>query len=220
MSTSGKVLGVWFDSEMLSWSLSEDKIVKWHSKIAQAQSSTLLSVKDMQKLMGHLICLAMMCPFLDGFRFCLNKDLGFSLKAVIHNERLCEQSKSDLNIWANVLYTVKDALPIPAEPCSPPVQRKTFTSDATGFPDLSSKWVCQGVASIVLDEEGVLIMAARLEWHADMLAHKVDKDGRRIGNKTTFLEFVGLLIPFLLIPECLRNQHVVLETDNVGCFFS
>ena len=40
-----------------------------------------------------------------------------------------------------------------------------------------------------------------------------------MGNKTTTLEFLGILIPFLLIPRELMNQHVIVKVDNVGCFF-
>ena len=31
---------------------------------------------------------------------------------------------------------------------------------------------------------------------------------------------VGLLLPFLLVPVSLRNQHVVLIVDNIACVYS
>ena len=66
-STEGKVLGVWFDSKNLSWSLPEDKKVKILRKIFQATNCEIITVLEMQKLMGHLKNLSMMCPFLNVF---------------------------------------------------------------------------------------------------------------------------------------------------------
>jgi hypothetical protein len=33
------------------------------------------------------------------------------------------------------------------------------------------------------------------------------------------LEFLGIIIPFLLIPRQLENQHIIVKVDNVACFF-
>jgi hypothetical protein len=30
---------------------------------------------------------------------------------------------------------------------------------------------------------------------------------------------IGVLLPFLQIPELLKNQHIVVKVDNIGCFF-
>ena len=79
-STEGKVLGIWFDSTNLTWSLPKDKANKILRKIYTATNNEIISVLDMQKLMGHLNNLSMMCPLLNGFRGNLNCDLGFSLR--------------------------------------------------------------------------------------------------------------------------------------------
>ncbi len=52
-----------------------------------------------------------------------------------------------------------------------------------------------------------------------MISEGRDGEGRRFGNKSTFLEFVAILLPFISIPWRLKNQHIVLETDNIGCVF-
>ena len=43
-----------------------------------------------------------------------------------------------------------------------------------------------------------------------------DAKGKRLGDKTTTLEAVGVLLPFILVPEKLRNKHVVIQVDNMG----
>lgn len=52
-----------------------------------------------------------------------------------------------------------------------------------------------------------------------MISYKKDSKGARFGCKTSTLEMVGIVLPFLLCPSLLVNQHVVFSTDNMGCFF-
>ncbi len=33
------------------------------------------------------------------------------------------------------------------------------------------------------------------------------------------MEQIGILLPFLLIPEKLANQHIIFRTDNIACVF-
>jgi hypothetical protein len=48
---------------------------------------------------------------------------------------------------------------------------------------------------------------------------RIDEKGAMLKNKTTTLEMIGVLLPFLQIPEHLKNQHIVVKVDNIGCFF-
>ena len=41
-----------------------------------------------------------------------------------------------------------------------------------------------------------------------------------MGNKTTTLEFTGILIPFLLCPDIMINQHIVIQVDNIACHYA
>ena len=45
------------------------------------------------------------------------------------------------------------------------------------------------------------------------------KEDTRLGCKTTTLEFVGILLPFLTHPQLMRSQYVVVKVDNIGCYF-
>ncbi len=70
-----------------------------------------------------------------------------------------------------------------------------------------------------LNEDGELFFASRLVWDKNMILERCYNDGKRFGNKTLFLELVAMILPFLTIPSKLCNQHIVLETDNLGCVF-
>ena len=224
-STEGKVLGVWFDSKNLSWSLPEDKKlkkVKILRKIFQATNCEIITVLEMQKLMGHLNNLSMMCPFLNVFRGNLNCDLGFSLRNSLANVRLSDISKSDLKVGAGCVLDEENNLPICTEPSEPTVTHKVFTSDAAGYADSVIRPVRPAGASVGLDEEGRVMFAFRRFWNREMIEVMMDKDEKRFGNKTAFLEFVGIIIPFILLHKSqrLRNQNVVLKVDNISCMYA
>ena len=52
-----------------------------------------------------------------------------------------------------------------------------------------------------------------------MIRFGTDSKGKRFGDKSTTLELIGLLLPFILVPEKLRRQHVVMKVDNMACIF-
>jgi hypothetical protein len=53
----------------------------------------------------------------------------------------------------------------------------------------------------------------------DGLLQKKDGKGAKFENKTTTLELVGVILPYLLIPEKLVGQHIVMKVDNTACIF-
>ena len=76
-----------------------------------------------------------------------------------------------------------------------------------------------GVGGVGLDEDGVIILCFQVLWDNDMINFKKDSKGARFGSKTSTLEMVGIVLPFLLCPDFLLNQHVVFSTNNIGCYF-
>jgi len=212
----GKVLGVWFDSRDLTWKLPVEKKNKCLRKIKKAISSDKISLEEMQSLLGNLNNIVLMCPFLKAFKRPLNNCLAEAMDRLDETVTLCRQAKRDLMVWAGVLNG-PERLPVPREPVTgPPIYHKVFASDAAGLPE-DGKEDGQAVAGVGLDEDGILILAFRHEWEKEMITKKRDVENKRFGNKTAFLESVGILAPFLLIPEKLRGQHIVFKTDNVAC---
>jgi hypothetical protein len=98
----------------------------------------------------------------------------------------------------------------------PPPFRKEFTSDAAGTPIDNSVRV--GCGNIGFDQNGQMFFAKQIFWEGKSFLEKTDQKGACFGHKTTTLELIGVLLPFLLIPEQLINQHVVVKVDNVACF--
>jgi hypothetical protein len=67
--TIGKVLGIKFNSENLTWSYIETKISKVLDRISGAMAKKSLSLKSLQELLGSLNDFALLCPFMRSFKF-------------------------------------------------------------------------------------------------------------------------------------------------------
>ncbi len=71
-ATLGKMLGIFFYTKTLSWSLPKEKIEKTLSIIHAIESKNTICLLEMRQLMGSLNHIGQMCPFLLNFRFNLN----------------------------------------------------------------------------------------------------------------------------------------------------
>jgi hypothetical protein len=95
----------------------------------------------------------------------------------------------------------------------------SFTSDAAGFAD-NSIWTGQiGCGVLGLDEKNQTILGYQRWWPKEFIRHKTDNKGNRFRNKTTTLEMIATILPFLLILEKLMNKHIRIYTDNMACVY-
>jgi hypothetical protein len=110
-------------------------------------------------------------------------------------------------------------IPICNPPNHPPICTKVFTSDAAGLPRNSSWSGNIGCGVIGIEESGSMCLIAQLWWPKNFITSRKDSKGKRFGEKTATLELIGILLPLLLIPKSLQNQHIVFKTDNLSCVF-
>ena len=213
----GKVLGINFFAKDLTWQLPIEKKIKCINAIEKILDENETDLLSMQKLMGRLNDVGQMCPFMQLFKKPLNEMLSFLQNNVSESVNVTPQARKDLLVWAGML-SMSDHLPIPREPSAPPLQFIHLSSDAAGVAE-GEENSGAGVGGIGLDREGRIMSCFQFIWDNEMITVKKDSKGARFGSKTSMLEMVGLVIPFLLDPVSLKNQHVVLSTDNMGCFF-
>jgi hypothetical protein len=96
---------------------------------------------------------------------------------------------------------------------------KNFVSDAAGFTK-TSKWDGDiGCGIVGLGENGDTILAHQIFWPRGFIEKAKDRKGARFGDKTCTLEAIGVILPFLLIPEKLKSQHIVCGVDCMGVVF-
>ncbi len=125
-STFGKVLGIEFDTINLSWRLPAAKATKYVNIVSHILLTNSVSLSDMQTLMGCLNHVAQMCPFMNNFRYYLNKLLATLINGSTQKLPLNAESKNDLKVWYNFLQDQKNWIPICHPVDHPPLCTKTF----------------------------------------------------------------------------------------------
>jgi len=214
---NGKVLGIKFDTQTLCWSLPQDKKEKALRCIKETLNAKNLKIVDFQILMGRLNDIAQMCEFLKGFKFSLNKCLSFSEGK--NYVTISHQARNDLAVWKNFLLDSDVWIPICPQYCYPPIGSPIFCSDAAGWAENMADKGKVGCGNVGFDFEGKIIFAHQLLWNSEVLQMARDSQEKRLGDKTTSLEFLGMLLPFIMIPEMLCNKYVIVKVDNVGCYY-
>ena len=211
-STYGKVLGVNFNTEKMTWSLPNEKRNEAIQAIVNVLKFKNVPLNLFQKLMGRLNDISIMWPFMKCFKFPLYMCLGESEHVVLSDIAI-----SDLCIWIRFL-SVLEEFPIAHQFSNVPLSYKYFTSDAAGCVSCEvDKNV--GCGSVGFDRDGIIIFAYQIFWPEGVLTSTFDGKNSNLGSKTTTLEFLGVLLPFLIIPEKLKNCHVIVKVDNIGCFY-
>jgi hypothetical protein len=214
--TSGKVLGIRFNTENLSWTYTEEKISKCLGKVNEAIAKRYLSVKEMQKLLGSLNDFGLLCPFIKTFKYALNE----CLRVAIANGScvISDTAVAELRIWAACMIDNRHGFPIPARPCEPPVYCNVFVSDAAGVPNFKEFTGNEGVGGIGFNYEGIIINAYQFFWPKKFIQFH-DAKGACMGAKTTSLEILGILLHLVYFPELFINCHVIFKTDNIACYY-
>jgi hypothetical protein len=214
-STKGKVLGIWFDTETLSWSYPLNKRKKMLKLIYDVFYSLTADKEELESLVGRMNDFSLMCPFMRSYKKntinLLTEVLTFPHQAIKVNENV----KRDLKTWWAVIED-EALLPICPRSYEPTLAKKVFTSDAAGLPENCKLRGRVGVGLVGLDETGHIILAFQHMWSNDMLMYSKDEKGTRMADKTTCLELVGVLLPLVICPEKLMNQHIVLQVDNMA----
>jgi hypothetical protein len=216
-SFQGKVLGIIFDSSQGTWKLPEKKIQKTVIAIKKILESNMLDLKEFQSMMGRINFAGQLSPFMQGFKFNLNKILG----QLQNNKcvRLSDEARNDLYVWCNFLLDSEVWHPIVLPHFYPPLAYDCFVSDAAGCNEFSSKQYRIGCGNIGQNSDGDIIFVSQLLWPREILQTKRDPEGKLYGHKTTTLEFLGILLPFVRIPQYMQGRYIVVKVDNIGCYY-
>jgi hypothetical protein len=217
----GKVLGVMFDTSDLTWRLSDKKLWKAKCSVKKALTEKTISLRDCQRLIGRMNDISIMCPLMKSFKKPVI-DMLAGIPSDAHKDLLLtvtKEAKNDLWVWAGFLESDFKWLPIPRELDSPPLRCKEFVSDAAGMADTADPSAGPGCGNIAFCEFGTVIYANRFQWPYNFIQAATDEKGVRYGDKTTTLEMIGLLMPFLTVPELLKNQHIVFKVDCFGTIY-
>ncbi len=226
-SKFGTVLGIQFETTSLSWSISREKRTRILDRIRGPLMGHPISLLDLQKLIGTLNDVGQMCPFLRGFR----QPLHLLLVAFKEDNDVLlpipKEVKDDLRVWAAAMDTVVQGLPIPRRPTPHLPSALFFASDASGaqFNKYQERFITipyegeRGAASINAIEDDDIWFYASITFPKSFLLEKRDTSDHAFGCKSSTLEAVGLILPFLCCPALLIGREVTLLTDNEALVF-
>lgn len=221
-STWGSVLGISFNTTSLCWSLSAEKSARVLRRIQVPLSGLPISLLETQKLLGSLNDFGQMCPFMNGFRHPLQSFLTNFQGDEVSKMKLPTQASKDLAVWAAAIVSAKSGLPIPHRIQKPSLSAITFVADAAGaqFTRQGDRFTpyCtdrfRGAAAISLNTAGKVWFCARVTWPRFFLLKARDSNDHAYGCKSSTLEAIGILLPFLCCPAAIAGREVLLLTDN------
>jgi hypothetical protein len=186
-----------------------------------------MSLPDLQKLIGSLNDLGQMCPLLRAFRQPIHQFLtSFKEDTEIYLP-VPTEVQNDLSIWAAAVLTAGKAIPIPCRPTPHLPSALIFASDASGaqFAKTGGRFITlpyegdRGAVSINAIEDDDIWFFASVVFPRHFLLQHRDSADHAYGCKSSTLEAVGILLPFLCCPEVLVGREVTLLTDNEALVF-
>jgi hypothetical protein len=225
LETRGSVLGTGFDSIKMEWFWTKEKADRLIRRCLNVISSSHISLKQTQEVMGSVNDFCQLNKFLKFF-----KSKGNSLLSAFNlNENILlpvpEELKKDLLIICKSAESAVTGLPIPDRKALPPMSTLVFYTDAAG-----AKYTTVGKQFRIIDEpnRGVacvggesmenIWMWSRFSWPKDFLSRK-DEKGVEFGRKSTTLESIGLLIPFMCKPKTVAGKHLLFYVDNIAVHY-
>ena len=163
----------------MKWKLPVEKANKTQGKIVDALKNEKVNLLQMQKLLGSLNDISLMCPFLQGFKKPLNSHLTSLLENPLGKQKLCDQAKKDLIVFYNFLNSKEQWFPIPSRPYAPPIVKVIFTSDAAGCNERTAPDENVGCASVGLNLNGEIFFAKQMFWSTEVLNSTIDENQKK-----------------------------------------
>lgn len=183
----------------------------------EALTSSSVSLLPVQKIHGKMSNIEQMSSFLRGFKHPMNMALSSALSSKNNNIVLSKEAKDDLKVWSNHLLDGWHS--IDSMHTYLPLQYIRFASDAASCADGWDGSNSLGCGGVSFNEDGKLFYCDKFEWENSTISMCKDSSGKRLGSKTTTLEFLGVLLPFLKMTKELQGRYIVVSKDNMGCFF-
>ena len=226
LQTRGTVLGVGFDSSDMTWFLSEEKSNKIVKRCLDVVRLSHVDLKQVEKLMGSVNDIGQMCPTVKFHRRAGNAFLRSFNGDYYIVKMVPKKLKEELCVIAKIAESAINGLPLAEEKCPPPLCALVFYTDAAG----ASFTMCggkkffhnnagRGVACIGGTALENIWGWSRLEWPDGLLTNQVDEKGRDFGSKSTTLEAVGMLLPFLVFSENIRGRNIIFKIDNLAVLY-
>ena len=214
---TGVILGVFFDTRNMTWTLPVAKRNKYIKQISTVLKSTFVSKKQIQQVLGMINTVVQMCPPLRFLKTPIILDLKMSYES--EPISLSSDTKEFLHQWMFILDQLQHSFPITDKNNCYPARSIIFVSDAAGCASYSSEYeIGIGAVGYVMPHSELqdFFYIAQCLWPKEFIYKLFDDDGKKFGNKTTLLEVIGLLLTLFHNYKLIHNKHIVCKVDNVA----
>ena len=225
-SQYGVILGIYFDTRNMTWSLPLDKSDKYLFTIYSVLQKETVSQKELQQVLGVINNVAQMSHSLKFFRDPIVLDLKRTYENVDQTVILSSDCRKFLYIWLQIISDLRHGFPIPTAPSFPPAQHFCFATDAAGGAALSKGAdfeVGVGAVGFISPWDTRIehiFYTGQVFWPRDFVTIMRDRSDRLFGNKTTCLEVIGVFIPLYHNICTIVNRPVRVLVDNVAVFWA
>ena len=225
-SQTGVVLGMYFDTRNMSYSLPNCKSDKFLHIISSALKAEKLSQKKMQQILGVINNVTQMSHSLKFFREPLVLDLKKTYHDPDESVVLSDISRRFLCMWLQILCDLRHGFPMSTAEPFPPASCLSFACDAAGGAAIvqgATFEVGVGAVGFVYPYEASvsdLFYAAQCFWPRPFITFLRDCNDRLFGNKTTCLETLGVFLPLFHNLKLILNKPVRVLVDNVAVYWA
>ena len=223
----GVILGIFFDTKNLSWSLPDCKFDKYMFEILSVLHEENATQKELQKVLGVINNVTQMSQSLKFFRDPIVLDLKRTYSELDNVPiPLSDDCKKFLNIWLHILKDLKHHFPLPTEEKYHPSSVLCFATDAAGGQGVKKNaalLVGIGAVGFVFpyqDDLSDMFYFGQVFWPGDFIVNVRDDVNRLFGNKTTLLETIGLFVPLYHNLSLVAGRPVLFLVDNVAVMWS
>ena len=225
LETRGSVLGIGFDSNSMTWFLNEEKADKLVRRCLDTCKLYQISLKQTQELMGSVNDFGQMNKFIRFFKHEGNRLLSkFGNNAEILLP-IPAKLKSSLLVVCKAVESARQGLPIASRREFPSLAALTFYTDAAGakYCRVNKQFHLieepnRGVACIGGESKDDIWIWTRMAWPKGFLQTK-DEKGVEYGRKSTTLESMGILLPFIAFPEKVAGKQLIFYVDNIAVHY-
>jgi len=215
--TRGTIFGVTYDTVSWTWSFPEDKRLRLYHDISDLAALNEAPLSTIDSVVGKIQDFSVLLPF---GRFLKSHILALLDPMVLDRSTLApipREASADLSWWALMVRFSADGFPIMEVVRHPPLNCLRYTSDAAGTSVLQEDQTFdKGAASLRLATKDLPFFAAVVRWPFNIQVGALAPDGKSMAHKTTTLELVGVMLPFLTDLHAMAGRPVLCETDNVG----
>ena len=220
-STSGEILGIWFDTNQMTWELPKRKLTPLLQLLQDVLSQGKMTLNTVEVLHGKLNHIAPLAPPLKLYMGELVQQLREFLKYQEEERDPGTRYKAEFEISATLVADLQVVLAILKDTQHRPlpiVQQKTFPGlwAVNVYTDISGHIIASpslGIYSPAQSRERALV--ASVAFPGQFLTGK-DELGKKVFCKTTALEALGVLTALCLDPLRFIGQEVRFINDNVS----